>query len=90
MVSPQTVVRFAQSLELALRFEVGDFRSLDLDERLINRTQGLVELGTDGLDISERELNAVEMRAQTFVAPANRVESARDFQRFRRCSPLRP
>ena len=83
MVGPQTVMRFAQSLEFALGFEVGDFRSLDLDERLINRTQGLVELGTNGLDISKRELDAVEMRAQTFVAPANRVERARDFQRLR-------
>ena len=83
VLSPQAFVCFAQALELALRIEVGDFRSLDLDERLINRTQGLVELRTDGLDIAERELNAVEVCAQTFVAPANRVESARDFQRLR-------
>ena len=53
MVGPQAFVRFAQPLELALRLEVGDFRSLDLDQRLINRTQGFVELGTDGLDIAE-------------------------------------
>jgi hypothetical protein len=53
VVSPQAFVRFAQPLKLALRLEVGDFRSLDLDERLINRTQGFVELRTDGLDIAE-------------------------------------
>ena len=53
VVSPQAFVRFAQPLELALRLEVGDFRSLDLDERLINRTQGFVELRTDRLDIAE-------------------------------------
>ena len=53
VVSPQAFVRFAQPLELALRLEVGDFRPLDLDERLINRTQGFVELRTDRLDIAE-------------------------------------
>ena len=83
MVSPQALVRFAQPLELPLRLEVGDFRALDLDQRLINWTQGLVELRTDRLDIAERELDGVEVRAQTFVAPTNRVESARDLQRLR-------
>ena len=53
VVSAQALVRFAQPLELALRLEVGDFRSLDLDQRLINRTQGFVELRTDGLDIAK-------------------------------------
>ena len=53
VVSAQAFVRLAQPLELALRIEVGDFRSLDLDERLVNRTQGFVELRTDRLDIAE-------------------------------------
>ena len=53
VVSPQALVRFTQAFELALRIEVGDLRSLDLDQRLINRTQGFVELRTDRLDIAE-------------------------------------
>jgi hypothetical protein len=53
VVSPQAFVRFAQSFELALCFEVGDFRSLDLDQCLIDRTQDFVELRTDRLDIAE-------------------------------------
>ena len=44
---------------------------------------GLVELGADGFDVAERELDGVELRAQTFVAPADRVERARDLQRLR-------
>jgi hypothetical protein len=83
VIGPQAFVRFAQPLELALRIEVGDFRSLDLDERLINRTQGFVELRTDRLDIPERELDGVQVCAQTFVASPDRVESARDLQRLR-------
>ena len=43
----QALVRFAQGLEFPLRLEVGDFRALDLDQRLIDRDQGFVELGAD-------------------------------------------
>ena len=53
VVGPQAFVRLAQRFEFPLRIEMGDFRSLDLDQRLIDRTQGFVELGTDGLDIAE-------------------------------------
>ena len=84
MVAAQALMRLDQGLELPLRFEVGDFRALDLLEGLIDRGQRVVELGTDGFDVPERELDGVEVSAQAFVAPADRIESARDLQRLRR------
>ena len=84
MVAAQALVRLGQGLELPLRFEMGDFRALDLLEGLIDRGQRIVELGTDDFDVPERELDGVEVSAQAFVAPADRIESARDLQRLRR------
>ena len=84
VVASRALVRLGQGLELPLRLEVSDFRALDLNQRLLNRRQRIVELGTDNFDLSERELDCVEVRAQTFVAPADRVECARDLERLRR------
>ena len=83
MLRPQALVPFGQSLEFPLGLKVSDFRALDLDQRLVDRRQDIVELGADGLDVAERELDGVQMGAQAFVAPADRVESARDLERLR-------
>src|SRR5579863_135262 len=84
MAAAQALVRIDQGLELPLRFEVRDFRALDLLQGLIDGGQRVVELGTDHFDVAERVLDGVKVSAQAFVAPADRVESARDLQRLRR------
>ena len=63
VVAAQALVRLGQGLELPLRFEMGDFGALDLLEGLVNRGQGVVELGPDGFDVPERELDGVEVSA---------------------------
>jgi hypothetical protein len=84
MAAAQALVRVDQGLELPLRFEVSDFRALDLLQGLIDGGQSVVELGTDDFDVPERELDGVKVSAQAFVAPADRVECTRDLQRLRR------
>ena len=83
VLATQALVRRVQGLELPLRLEMGDFGALDLDQGLIDRGQRLIELGADGLDVAERKLDGVEVRAQTFVAPADRIERARHLERVR-------
>jgi hypothetical protein len=78
VIGPQALVPFGQGLELPLGLEVSDLRALDLNERLVDWRQDIVELRADGLDVSERELDGVQVSAQTFIAPTDRVESARD------------
>src|SRR5258708_10793921 len=62
---------------------MSDVRTLDLSQRLVNRRQDIAKLRADGLDVAKRELDGVQVRAQAFVAPTDRIERARDLQRLR-------
>ena len=87
----QAVVRVGQGLEFPLRLEVSDFGALDLDQGLIDRRQGVVELRTDQLRYCGTRIRwrRGELRKLSLRRPIESKVRA-TFSDFGVASPMRP